>query len=73
MTLINDRRPLGGLRHATLSSNAAPEGARPANCPFCGSRAVGTLAKVITSTTHWRCQGCGEGWEGSPGVPARRG
>ncbi len=33
---------------------------RPENCPFCRSRAVGTLAKVITDATCWRCQACGE-------------
>lgn len=62
MTLIQDLRRIGGLQNATSSSNKAGQAARPEACPFCGSRAVGTLAKVITSATHWRCQGCGEGW-----------
>ena len=35
---------------------------KPASCPSCGSTAVGTLAKVITAETYWRCQGCGEIW-----------
>jgi hypothetical protein len=35
---------------------------KPEACPACGSRAVGTLAKVITVDTYWRCQGCGEIW-----------
>ena len=35
---------------------------RPAACPFCESKAVGTLAKVITASTYWRCQSCGEMW-----------
>jgi len=35
---------------------------KPESCPSCGSRAVGTLAKVITADTYWRCQGCGEIW-----------
>jgi ribosomal protein L37AE/L43A len=35
---------------------------RPAACPFCESKAVGTLAKVITASTYWRCQACGEMW-----------
>jgi hypothetical protein len=26
------------------------------------SKAVGTLAKVITASTYWRCQACGEMW-----------
>jgi ribosomal protein L37AE/L43A len=35
---------------------------RPDSCPFCQSGAVGTLAKVITASTYWRCQACGEVW-----------
>jgi ribosomal protein L37AE/L43A len=35
---------------------------RPAACPFCHSKAVGTLAKEITTATYWRCQACGEVW-----------
>jgi ribosomal protein L37AE/L43A len=35
---------------------------RPDVCPFCRSKAVGTLAKVITISTYWRCQSCGEMW-----------
>ena len=35
---------------------------RPAACPFCKSKAVGTLAKEITIATYWRCQACGEIW-----------
>lgn len=35
---------------------------RPATCPFCHSRAVGTLAKVIDTDTYWRCSQCGSGW-----------
>ena len=38
------------------------ETTRPSNCPECGSRAVGTLAKVITADTYWRCAGCGAVW-----------
>jgi DNA-directed RNA polymerase subunit RPC12/RpoP len=37
-------------------------GVRPANCPDCGSRAVGTLAKIITPDTYWRCAACGMVW-----------
>ena len=74
MTLIQDLRRIGGLQNDTSSSNGAAQAARPEACPFCGARAVGTLAKVITSATHWRCQGCGEGWTaGSARVPAARG
>ena len=35
---------------------------RPEACPFCQSKAVSTLAKVITASTYWRCQACGEMW-----------
>lgn len=35
---------------------------RPEFCPFCRSKAVGTHAKVITPSTYWHCQACGEGW-----------
>jgi len=48
---------------------------KPEACPFCQSRAVGTLAKVITSETYWRCQACGEVWNPArlgPTPPARR-
>jgi ribosomal protein L37AE/L43A len=39
-----------------------PQSTRPAVCPFCNSRAVGTLAKVIDADTYWRCSQCGSGW-----------
>jgi len=35
---------------------------RPTNCPFCQSRAVDTLAKIITITTFWRCRHCDGTW-----------
>ena len=37
-------------------------GDRPDRCPFCRSKAIGTVAKVITTTSYWRCQACGEVW-----------
>jgi transposase-like protein len=45
--------------------NYAPEppaAARPSACPYCRSGAVGTLAKVVTDSTCWKCQACGESW-----------
>lgn len=36
--------------------------ARPTICPFCGGKAVDTLAKVITVTTYWRCRECDKTW-----------
>jgi len=35
---------------------------RPANCPECGSKKLGTLAAIITSNTYWRCHECGTVW-----------
>jgi hypothetical protein len=53
----------------------APEepGQRPEACPFCQSRAVGTLAKVITPSTYFRCQACGEIWNPARLDTARHG
>ena len=47
---------------ATRSAPAEQPVQRPEACPFCESKAVGTLAKVITASTYWRCQSCGEMW-----------
>lgn len=35
---------------------------RPTMCPFCKSKAVDTVAKVITVTTFWRCRECEGTW-----------
>lgn len=48
--------------------------ARPATCPECGSKAVGTLAKQITAATYWRCHQCGAVWNATRnhgGLPRR--
>ena len=45
-----------------MDRSAEPVTTRPDACPFCQSKAVGTLAKVITPSTYWRCQACGEIW-----------
>jgi transposase-like protein len=34
----------------------------PGNCPSCGSRDLMTTSKVATSSSYWRCGGCGEIW-----------
>ena len=41
--------------HHGTERSAVPEAVaeRPAACPFCQSRAVGTLAKVITASTYF--------------------
>ena len=48
------------------------EVARPANCPYCKSRVIDTLAKVITETTFWRCRECDRTWT-IAGIEATRG
>ena len=49
-----------------LAAEAAQTVSRPDSCPFCGSPAVGTLAKEITPDTYWRCNACGVGWTTPP-------
>lgn len=62
--VIEDRRATAAAR-----SLAPPE-----SCPFCGSTAVGTLAKEITPETYWRCNKCGVGWTTPlPGQPYVKG
>ena len=46
--------------------------AKPAACPSCGSNAMGTLAKLITAASMWRCQACGHAWTGTGEVRAER-
>ena len=43
-------------------SRSENEVKRPTECPFCGRKGVGTLAKVITANTCWRCRGCEATW-----------
>ena len=61
--------------HHGTERSAVPEAVaeRPAACPFCQSRAVGTLAKVITPSTYFRCQACGEIWNPARLDTARHG
>ena len=35
---------------------------RPSKCPECGSPRVTTTGKVVTASTYWRCEACGEIW-----------
>ena len=35
---------------------------RPAQCPECRSKKIGTLAATITRDTYWRCHQCGIVW-----------
>lgn len=34
----------------------------PSECPACGSPDVKTSSKVVTASSYWRCDGCGEVW-----------
>jgi ribosomal protein L37AE/L43A len=45
---------------------------RPSLCPFCGSKAVDTLAKVIAVTTYWRCRECDKTWTIASQTPSLR-
>lgn len=45
--------------------------ARPECCPFCRSKAIGTLAKVVTRSTFWRCQACGQVWDVASRGPSK--
>ena len=44
----------------------------PTNCPQCGSPKVTTTSKVITESTYWRCEACGEIWNASRRRPSHR-
>ena len=35
---------------------------RPTMCPFCDSKIIDTLAKVITASALWRCRECERTW-----------
>jgi ribosomal protein L37AE/L43A len=35
---------------------------RPTVCPFCKGTRFDTLAKVITTSTFWRCRDCEGTW-----------
>jgi hypothetical protein len=48
--------------HASTLPDSEQPGDRPDGCPFCDSKAIGTPAKVVTTTSYWRCQACGEVW-----------
>ena len=37
----------------------------PASCPTCQSSSILTTAKVPDSNSYWRCQSCGEIWNGA--------
>ena len=77
--MASDRRTPWASSHAGIrresTMTSAPSSTRPHErpdaCPFCQSKAVGTLAKVVTEDTYWRCHACGEGWRVRPLAPQR--
>jgi len=52
-------RPADASGRETPAEDRVP---RPTHCPECRSKSFGTLAKVVTVDTYWRCQACGMVW-----------
>ena len=44
----------------------------PSQCPQCGSPTVKTTSKVVTSSSYWRCEACGEIWNADRRIAASR-
>jgi uncharacterized Zn finger protein len=44
----------------------------PTKCPECSSPRVTTTNKVVTASTYWRCEACGEIWNAGRRLPSRR-
>jgi transposase-like protein len=53
------------------SAYEEPPTTKPTACPYCHSRAVGTLAREVTESTCWRCQACGESWTNAQAAARR--
>jgi transposase-like protein len=34
----------------------------PTRCPYCASAAIVATGKKITTSSYWRCEGCGQVW-----------
>lgn len=43
-------------------SRPADAVSRPTACPYCNGKIIGTLAKVISVTSVWRCRECEQTW-----------
>lgn len=37
----------------------------PSACPTCKSAAITTMAKVPNPQSYWRCEACGDVWNGA--------
>jgi len=58
-------------RSATPAS-AATTPPTVTQCPFCRSLQVATTGDAGSSSTYWRCDGCGEIWNPSRQTAPRR-
>lgn len=47
---------------SSMLSTPTPDVSRPTACPFCHKKIIDTLAKVISTSTHWRCLSCNATW-----------
>ena len=66
-----DRERRSPTSDSPRAASVAPEPVlRPDWCPYCHSTAVWTRAKMITPSTYWYCQACGQSWAG--GMAGRR-
>lgn len=53
-------------------SSAATTPAAIVECPFCQSRNIAATGDTGSSSTYWRCHGCGEIWNPTrPAQPSR--
>jgi predicted RNA-binding Zn-ribbon protein involved in translation (DUF1610 family) len=59
------------LRDHTGQPAAAKRADNPHSCPKCGSSSITTTAKNPNPSSYWRCQACGEIWNGSRPRAAR--
>jgi predicted Zn-ribbon and HTH transcriptional regulator len=59
MSFERPERPSDAWGRDSAAEDHVP---RPTQCPECRSKSIGTLAKVITADTYWRCQACGMVW-----------
>jgi transposase-like protein len=50
------------FRNGTSERAVAGTTGVPSECPACGSSDVKTSSKVVTESSYWRCDGCGEVW-----------
>jgi transposase-like protein len=47
------------------STESGDDANLPTSCPTCSSTSIATTAKTPDSLSYWRCNSCGEVWNGS--------